>query len=477
MSIGRKFPGAPLCSSKDKSNTSSDDLEKLRQKRQEILNRRKAPIDMTASAKEAAKAAANAPQSESEGGISLERPSILQERVQAKEAARAAEEAQEATGVSSKSVSGKKEPAVDYTQNYDHENELQIPNRIGFGTMSWGDPSRGYVKASKKKKRDKSKFSTKDLREAYSTLMNGGIKFIDVSENYGTAETLIGRFAEDGTATNEEPILTSGLTANPYEQFVKTGGRSGIRIGPASVVRALEESCARMEASNVELYHLNPNRFSYVGGRAALLTGLVQALDRGSTNHVGVRNVYRPRTLRKLQRSLNDRGASLSTNMFAFSLLDRTALKMGTISACKDLGIVPVAHTPLYGGLASGRYTAQNPTGGGRGTKYSFKTLDPLLPLHNAQARVATKVKDRLKREARENRERRSRNYQQSPMIKNQDITPMQVAINYVVAKGAVPIPGIKNKEEAEELLGCLGWGLSEEEVAILDQAADLCGK
>ena len=57
----------------------------------------------------------------------------------------------------------------------------------------------------------------------------------------------------------------------------------------------------------------------------------------------------------------------------------------------------------------------------------------------------------------------------------NRDITPMQVAINYIVAKGAVPIPVVKNNQDAEELLGCLGWGLNDEEVAILDSAADLC--
>lgn len=52
-------------------------------------------------------------------------------------------------------------------------------------------------------------------------------------------------------------------------------------------------------------------------------------------------------------------------------------------------------------------------------------------------------------------------------------MTTAQVAINYVVAKGAVPVPGINTAKEAEELLGCIGWGLTDEEVAILDNACD----
>jgi len=58
----------------------------------------------------------------------------------------------------------------------------------------------------------------------------------------------------------------------------------------------------------------------------------------------------------------------------------------------------------------------------------------------------------------------------------NSDVTTSQIAINYVVAKGCVPIPSIKNVKDAEELIGCLGWGLTDEEVQMLDDAADLCG-
>ena len=35
--------------------------------------------------------------------------------------------------------------APDYTLDYSDENELHIPNRIGFTTGSWGDASRGFV--------------------------------------------------------------------------------------------------------------------------------------------------------------------------------------------------------------------------------------------------------------------------------------------------------------------------------------------
>jgi diketogulonate reductase-like aldo/keto reductase len=48
--------------------------------------------------------------------------------------------------------------------------------------------------------------------------------------------------------------------------------------------------------------------------------------------------------------------------------------------------------------------------------------------------------------------------------------TPAQVALNWCVAKGSLPIPGAKNAHQARENAGALGWNLSEDEVFQLDE-------
>jgi pyridoxine 4-dehydrogenase len=53
------------------------------------------------------------------------------------------------------------------------------------------------------------------------------------------------------------------------------------------------------------------------------------------------------------------------------------------------------------------------------------------------------------------------------------DRTPAQVALNWVICKGAIPIAGAKSVQQMRENVGALGWRLSEEDVAILDAAAD----
>lgn len=50
--------------------------------------------------------------------------------------------------------------------------------------------------------------------------------------------------------------------------------------------------------------------------------------------------------------------------------------------------------------------------------------------------------------------------------------TAAQVAINWCICKGTVPIPGVKNMKQTKENLGSLGWRLTESEIADLEQTA-----
>ena len=50
--------------------------------------------------------------------------------------------------------------------------------------------------------------------------------------------------------------------------------------------------------------------------------------------------------------------------------------------------------------------------------------------------------------------------------------TPAQVALNWVICKGAVPIAGASTPLQVEENAGALGWRLPEAQVAALDAAA-----
>ena len=54
---------------------------------------------------------------------------------------------------------------IDWTEDYNDENELHIPNRLGFTTVDWGNGKKGFVSGKlKKKDRKMGKFNKTDLR-------------------------------------------------------------------------------------------------------------------------------------------------------------------------------------------------------------------------------------------------------------------------------------------------------------------------
>ncbi|MEQ8961381.1 MAG: aldo/keto reductase, partial [Coleofasciculus sp. C2-GNP5-27] len=50
--------------------------------------------------------------------------------------------------------------------------------------------------------------------------------------------------------------------------------------------------------------------------------------------------------------------------------------------------------------------------------------------------------------------------------------TMAQVAINWCICKGTLPIPGAKTMKQAQDNIGALGWQLSSGEMTELDQVA-----
>jgi aryl-alcohol dehydrogenase-like predicted oxidoreductase len=104
---------------------------------------------------------------------------------------------------------------------------------------------------------------------------------------------------------------------------------------------------------------------------------------------------------------------------------------------------VPLAYSPIGQGRLTGKYSAQSPPPG----KRSFSAH----PMELVDAVVAELRRIGARHDGR---------------------TPSQVALCWLIAKGAVPIPGAKNRKQAEENAGALGWSLTDEDMAALDKAA-----
>ena len=123
----------------------------------------------------------------------------------------------------------------------------------------------------------------------------------------------------------------------------------------------------------------------------------------------------------------------LATNQIEFSLLRRSPETSGLLAACRELGVLPLAYSPIGQGRLTGKYSAANPPPGKRNfSNHPMEVVDGVVA---ELRRIGEKHGGKL---------------------------PSQVALNWVMAKGAVPIPGAKNRHQAEENAGALGWTLDE---------------
>ena len=208
----------------------------------------------------------------------------------------------------------------------------------------------------------------------------------------------------------------------------------------SALLASLRASLDRLGVERVDLYQIHGP--ISLRGHGALADALAAAHQEGLVRAVGVSN-YSASETKKMDAELRKRGLRLASNQIEFSLLRTVPETSGLLATCKDLGVTPLAYSPIGQGRLTGKYSASNPPPSSR----NFSAH----PMERVDAVVAE-----LRRVGEANGGK----------------TPSQVALNWIIAKGAVPIPGAKNREQAEQNAGALGWLMGDDDVAALDAVA-----
>eukprot|EP00890_Picochlorum_soloecismus_P004810 jgi/Picsp_1/532/NSC_00529-R1_aldo keto reductase family protein len=309
---------------------------------------------------------------------------------------------------------------------------------IGFGTWAWGNKLLwGYDEEA-----------DKELQEVFDLVVSNGINLFDTADSYGTgklngrSEYLLGKFTNEypGSDRVKKQIhIATKLAAYPW------------RLTPSQWVQACKSSLDRLGKEKISLVQLHWSTANYAPVQERLMwDGLVAMYEAGLVDAVGLSN-YGPKQLNKIHKYLSAKGVPLSSVQIQYSLLSRGKIQQDAKAACDDLGLAMIAYSPLGLGMLTGKYRGGNkdnyPTGP-RGFLFNqiLPGADPLL-------QIMTEIADRRKKSL------------------------SQVAINWCVCKGTVPIPGAKNLVQARENLGSIGWKLGDGEVRALEEAADMIPK
>jgi aryl-alcohol dehydrogenase-like predicted oxidoreductase len=172
--------------------------------------------------------------------------------------------------------------------------------------------------------------------------------------------------------------------------------------------------------------------------------GLAMAFTTGLTRAVGVSN-FDMKQMQRAANILSNHGIQLASNQVEYSLLERRAERSGLLNRCRETDVRMIAYSPLAKGILTGKYNSDNPPPGPRGRKYAtlLKELPPLIALLEE---IGTGHGGK---------------------------NPAQVALNWIICKGGLPIPGAKTAKQAEQNVGALGWHLTPEEIRALDMGSD----
>jgi aryl-alcohol dehydrogenase-like predicted oxidoreductase len=293
--------------------------------------------------------------------------------------------------------------------------DLRVPP-LGVGTWQWGDTGiwqygRGYGRS--------------EVEAAYRVSREAGLTFFDTAEIYGSglSETILGSMVQPERA---RVTLATKFAPMPW------------RLSARLLSKALDASLKRLGLAQVDLYQIH---WPYTLLRIeALMDALAEQVQAGKVRAVGVSN-YRADEMRRAHAALAKHGIPLASNQVHYNLLHRNPERNGVLATCRELDVRLIAYSPIAKGALTGKYHDGARVSGSRRRAHWFRPagLAASKPLIDLLRKIGEAHGDKM---------------------------PEQVALNWMIRQGALPIPGAKNAAQAASNAGALSWDLTEDEFA-----------
>jgi len=288
---------------------------------------------------------------------------------------------------------------------------------IGLGTWQWGSREWGWGQS----------YSKQDVLDAFQKAMELGINFIDTAEVYGwgKSEEIVGEAIR--SCREDVTIATKVWPLN-----LSYGG----------ILRAAERSLRRLRVDVIDLYQVHwPNPLFPIQDTMKAMKKLVKD---GKVRSVGVSN-FNLKRLKSAQDALAP--LELASNQVRYNLLDRR-IERELLPFTNADKITIIAYSPLAQGLLTGKYmsgTRPNSFIQAVNPGFSSRNLTHLVEVNRVLAEIAN-VHGK---------------------------TPSQVALNWLMTKGnVVPIPGVKNVDQAVNDAGAADWVLTSLELEKIKKTA-----
>lgn len=287
--------------------------------------------------------------------------------------------------------------------------------------------------------------------EGYRLALESGIEFVDLVA-MSSAVPLIA----SATPSDERVSPRYNIRVVPRPTFGLGVMLNKMLVMKWSVLGPLEQTMHRLGISDVHTLTLHSDSQGRVNFPFWAVDAAAHAYQQGLCTRIGISHANMSvAAVQRISAELQRRGASLSCVFVSMSLLHRKALPL--VTECRKMGLQVFATSALgREELASGRYTAWNPTGGEISIpRFTLAQLLPLKVLHEALGSVAAQARQRVEK----------------------PIDTTQVALQWICSKGASPLCDVGIESNVKAMAGCKDWSLTEPEVEQLDRAADAADK
>lgn len=284
-------------------------------------------------------------------------------------------------------------------------------------------------------------YGTADEEEGVATIRRAldlGVNFLDTAQMYGplTNESLVG---EAIRGRRDEYVIATKFNYRMDDTVPGDVSTVGPQDGSAEHVRSsVHGSLKRLGTDHIDLYYqhrVDPNVpiEETVGALGELVAeGKVRCIGLSEASAQTIRRAHAVHPVTAVQSE--------------YSLWSRD-VEAEVLPACRELGIGFVPYSPLGRGFLAGRFTSPDDLDVDDWRRQNPRFQDANL---EANLRLAAKVKE---------------------IAAEKDVTPAQLAIAWVLARGEdlVPIPGTKRRTYLEQNAAAVDIVLTKDDLARID--------
>ncbi|MBT9165412.1 MAG: L-glyceraldehyde 3-phosphate reductase [Chloroflexi bacterium] len=278
--------------------------------------------------------------------------------------------------------------------------------------------------------------------------VEAGSNFFDTSNTYneGQAEIILGRWLKSRGHRSDFIVAT--------KVFFPIGeGPNDTGLSRKHIFDAIDGSLRRLQTDYVDLYQVHC--WDMCTPLEETLWALDDLVRAGKVRYLGASNFTASQLDRALILSRMRGWSRFDCLQPEYSLLVRST-EWELLPLCRAEGVGVIPWSPLAGGWLTGKYRRGEPlppdSRAGRGDRWDD------LP-DQRESELTWRVIDTL-----------------TEISKECGKTPAQVALNWLLQQPGItaPIFGARTLEQLEGNLGGVGWALSEDEIAQLNDASNI---